>query len=178
MSRLTGRLRRLRDDPELRSWLPAALVGALVGGCGVAWLFWGWPHLLRDGVCFVFWLGAGAAALALCCGMGVSLVILTQWLLKALRRLRPPPAYAMWEPVDPVPEIDMGVLSEPGCAVALYLPLIVMTGAFALGCVVLALRQVSVGRVIAMVVLSLPVGVAMARSETRRRRRAEQQIGR
>ncbi len=178
MSRLAGHLRRLRDDPELRSWLPAGLVGALIGGCGVAWLFWGWPHLLRDGVCFVFWLGAGAAALALCCGMGVSLVLLTQWLLKALRRLRPPSPYAMWEPADPVPEIDLGVLSEPGCAVALYLPLIVMTGAFSVGCVVLALRQVSIWRVIAMVVLSLPVGVAMARSEIRRRRHAEQQIGR
>ncbi len=178
MSRWVGRLRRLRDDPELRSRLPAALVGALVGGCGVAWLFWGWPLLLRDGVCFVFWLGAGAAMLALCCGVGVSLVMLTQWLLKALRRLRQPPLYAMWEPADPVPEIDLGVLSEPGCAVALYLPLIVMTGGFSVGCVVLALAQVSLGRVIAMVVLSLPVGVAMARSETRRRRRAEQQIGR
>jgi hypothetical protein len=166
---LVARLRMLRDDPQLWEWLAAGLVGGLTGGAATAWLFWGWPNLLRDGVCFIFWLAAGAAMFAFTCAMGVSAALLIRLLVKAIRRLRTPPAYAMWEPPEPVPEIDLGLFSHPGCAVGLYLPLILLSGVLSLVCIVLAFRQVPVGRVVVMVVLGLPFGLAMARSDIKRR---------
>jgi len=165
---LSERWRRLLHDPELWTWLPAGLVGSVTGGAGVAWLFWGWPNLLGGGTCFPLWLVLGVVAFAFACAAGAGLVFLIQWLVKVLRRLRMPPALAMWEPVEPVAELDQGIVSTPGCAVALYMPLICVCGAVALGLVILAFSQVAFWRVIGLMVLGLPFGLAMARSEGKR----------
>ena len=111
------------------------------------------------------WLPAGLAG-GITGGAGV--VFLIQWLVKILRRFRTPPALAMWEPAEPVAELDQGIVSTPGCAVALYLPLICVCGAVALGLVILALWHVAFWRVIGLMALGLPFGVAMARAESRR----------
>jgi len=165
---LLERCRRLWHDPELWTWLPAGLVGGITGGAGVAWLFWGWPDLLERNTCFALWLSLGAIVAIFACAAGAGLVFLIQWLVKVMRRLRTSPALAMWEPPEPVAELDQGVVSTPGCAVALYLPLISLCGAISLGLVALAFWQVPFWRVIGMMALGLPFGIAMARSEGKR----------
>ncbi len=168
MQLLSERWRRLWQAPELWTWLPAGLAGGITGGAGVAWVFWGWPNLLGSGTCFPLWLVLGVVAFAFACAAGAGVVFLIQWLVKILRRFRTPPALAMWEPAEPVAELDQGIVSTPGCAVALYLPLICVCGAVALGLVILALWHVAFWRVIGLMALGLPFGVAMARAESRR----------
>ncbi|MCU0522774.1 MAG: hypothetical protein MUF84_19060 [Anaerolineae bacterium] len=165
---LRERWGRLRDDPQLWEWLPAGIVGGISGGAGVAWLFWGWPNLLGSGACFALWVTLGAIMFIFACAAGVGLVFLTKWLVRILRRLRTPPALAMWEPVEPVAELDSGIISTPGCAMALYLPLICLCGAAALGLAVLAFWQVAAWRVILLIAAAIPLGMVMARSERSR----------
>lgn len=161
------RWRRLRYDPQRREWLPAGLAGGLSGGAGIAWLLWGWPNLLGRDLCFLLWLALGIGIAVLGCAGGVGFVVLVQRLLETLRRLRTSPAAALWEPVEPDTEADLEVVSGPGCAIALYLPVISVSGAVAGALVYLAFRQVAFWRVIVMAVLGLPLGIAMARAEVR-----------
>lgn len=175
---LADRWYRLRYDPNLGMWLRPGLYGGLSGGAAVAWSLWGWPDLLQRGVCFVFWVPLAIVAFLFVCAMGVSLVLFVQRLIKAIRRLTMSPAVAMWEPMDPMVELDLFAWPHPGCGLALYVPLILLSAICSVTPIVLAFLQAPIWRVLLLMFFGVPFGIWMARSESKSWRKSDEGVGR
>jgi hypothetical protein len=125
----------------------------------------------------LFWLPILVGAYFLVTALGITLVMLVRRSVKAIRRLRTPPAIAMWEPPEPMVELDMLAWPHPGCGIALYLPLILLGGAGSLIWFYLGFRQVRFWPMVGTMVAGLPVGLRMARAEARTWRRNDQNLG-
>lgn len=175
---LKARWRRLQDDPYLWEWLPSGVLGGLSGGAVVAWLLFGSPSLLTAQICFVFVLPVLALAYLLVVALGITLVMLTRRSIKAIRRMRTPASVAMWEPPEPMVELDAFAWPHPGCGIALYVPLILVSGAGSLTWFYLGFRQVPFWWMIGAMVLGLPLAIRMARKEAKVWRRNDENLGR
>lgn len=178
LTHVKQRLQRLLRDPNLWEWLPSGLLGGLSGGAAVAWLLWGAPKLLTAQICFVFVVPLLVGTYFLVTALGITLVMLTRRTVKAIRRIRTPAAIAMWEPPEPMVELDAFGWPHPGCGIAMYLPLILISAAGSLVWFYLGFWQVPFWRMVAAMVLGLPLAIRMARGEARVWRRNDQTLSR
>lgn len=172
--RIARRARRWFGN-DAATWLPASLFGGAAGGCAAAWLVWGSADLLNLAICGPFqWLALLTLYLIATAG-GYSLIASAIYVARAIRYLRRPPAYLMYEAVAEeaqFPELQI-VEGRPGCGLALYVPILLVGAAVSLPWYVLALRSVPVGRLVLALLLGLPGSFLMARYEAQRKRESE-----
>lgn len=161
-----GRLGRFFDE-DARIWLPTGIVGGAAGGCAVAWLLWGSPHLLSGTLCFPISALVLLLLYAIACAGGCSLILTVRMLARAIRQLtRPPSPYmAVLEPPETFPELNLVSWPHPGCGLIIYVPIIAVSAAAALPWFWLAFREVAPGRLLIAIALGLPLGIVMARRE-------------
>jgi hypothetical protein len=175
-SEIVARLQQLRHDPYLWDWLPAGLLGGMSGGAIVAWLIWGSPRLLRGSLCFVFAAPLLVFAYLFAAAMGITFVILTQRTVKVIRRLTTPPSLMIWEPPDPMVELDAIAWPHPGCGIALYAPLILISALGSLVWFYLGFGQVRLWWMIGAMLLGLPPALKIAYGEIKRWRSDDQRL--
>jgi len=159
--------RRLREDPKLQIWLPAGLLGGSSGALAVGWLLWGPPSLLTSSLCFVITGPLAILAFLLVCSLGVSFVILLQRSIKAIRQTVRPLSVSMYEPVDPIIEMEVVAWPHPGCGLLMYIPLILLSGGASLPWFWFGIRHTPVVPLLLLVVIGIPVGLWIAEREAR-----------
>ncbi len=164
----TDRLLR-RLGFSLPVWVAPGLLGGACGGSAAAWLLWGWPGLLRRGICFPLALLLAALGFALGSAAGLSLVLTAQTVVKAIRRLRRPTYFAMYEPQEPIPELEVMSWPSPGCGLWMLVPILGISAVTSIPWLWFAFRHLPVWLWLLSMVLGLPWGLLMARSEVRRR---------
>jgi|GEM_PF-4025010 len=125
---------------HLPLWVIAGIFGGISGGLAVAWLLWGRPHLLSSALCFLVKIGASGLLWLIACAGGCSFILTTHNLIKAIRQLTRPAS--IYEPVEPIPELEILSWPHPGCGLLIYAPLLGLTAAVSLPWFYLSLRQV------------------------------------
>jgi hypothetical protein len=147
--------------------LPAGVYGGIAGGFAAAWLLWGAPRLLSQALCLLVKVPLTLLVLAFVATFGCTLVLMTQTLIRGLRYLYRPPM-SMYEPMEPIPELQLVEWPNPGCGLLLLVPIILLSALLSLPWFWFGPRQVPVGRLLLSAVVGLPVGLAIARLETNR----------
>jgi len=159
--------RRLREDPKLKIWLPAGLLGGSSGALAVGWLLWGPPRLLNSSLCFVVTGPLAVLALLFVSSMGISFVILLQRLIKAVRQYTRPLSVSMYEPTEPIIEMEVVAWPHPGCGLLIYIPLILLSGGASLPWFWFGVRHTPVVPLLLLLVIGVPVGIWIAKREVR-----------
>ena len=164
---MRARWRRLREDPKLRIWLPAGLLGGSSGGLAVGWLLWGSPRLLNSSLCFIITGPVVLLAFLLVCSMGISFVILLQRSIKAVRQTTRPLSVSMYEPAEPIIEMEVVAWPHPGCGLLIYIPLILLSGGVSLPWFWFGIRHTPVASLLLLLAIGVPVGIWIAKREVR-----------
>ncbi|MGC9348118.1 MAG: hypothetical protein ACP5JG_08285 [Anaerolineae bacterium] len=157
---------RFRRGSSLWHWLPAGVYGGVAGGFAAAWLLWGGPRLLSQALCLLVKVPLTLLMLAFVATFGCTLVLMTQTLIRGIRHMRRPPI-SMYEPIEPIPELQLVQWPHPGCGLFFLVPIVLLSALFSLPWFWFAPRQVPVGRLLLSAVVGLPVGLAIARHETK-----------
>ena len=158
---------RLREDPKLRTWLPAGLLGGSSGALAIGWLLWGPPGLLNSSLCVVVTGPLVILAMLLVSSMGVSFVILVQRWIKAVRRYTRPLSVSMYEPPEPMIEMDILAWPHPGCGLLIYIPLILLSGGASLPWFWFGIRHTPVVPLLLLLAIGVPAGIWIAKREAR-----------
>jgi len=157
--------RRLREDPKLQTWLPAGLLGGSSGALAVGWLLWGPPKLLNSSLCFLMTAPLAVLAFMVVCSLGISFVILLQRSIKAARRYTRPLSVSMYEPPEPIIEVDVVAWPHPGCGLLIYIPLILLSGGASLPWFWFGIRHTPAVPLVLLLVIGMPVGIWVAKRE-------------
>mgnify|MGYP001091226618 CR=1 FL=1 len=164
---MKARWRRLREDPKLQIWLPAGLLGGSSGALAVGWLLWGPPRLLNSSLCFVITGPLAILALLFVSSMGISFVILLQRLFKAVRQTMRPLSVSMYEPAEPLIEMEVVAWPHPGCGLLIYIPMILLSGGASLPWFWFGIRHTPVVPLLLLLVIGVPTGLWIAKREAR-----------
>jgi len=159
--------RRLREDPKLQTWLPAGLLGGSSGALAVGWLLWGAPRLLNSSLCFVITGPLAVLAFLFVCSLGISFVILLQRLIKAIRQATRPLSVSMYEPAEPIIEMEIVAWPHPGCGLLIYIPLILLSGGASLPWFWFGIRHTPFVPLLLLLVTGMPVGTWIAKREVK-----------
>ena len=157
--------RRLREDPKLQTWLPAGLLGGSSGALAVGWLLWGPPGLLNSSLCFVMTGPLAILAFLIVCSLGISFVILVQRSIKAIRQYTRPMSVSMYEPVEPIIEMEVVAWPHPGCGLLIYIPLILLSGGASLPWFWFGIRTTPIVPLLLLLVIGVPIGIWIAKRE-------------
>ena len=164
---MKARRLRLLDDPDVQTWLPAGLLGGSSGALAVGWLLWGPPELLNSSLCVVVTGPLVILTMVLVSSMGISFVILVQRCIKAVRQYTRPLSISMYEPPEPMIEMDILAWPHPGCGLLVYIPMILLSGGASLPWFWFGIRHTPVVPLLLLLVIGMPVGVWIARREVR-----------
>jgi len=164
---MEARWRRLREDPKLQTWLPAGVLGGSSGALAVGWLLWGPPRLLNSSLCFVMTGPLAVLAFLVVCSSGISFVILLQRSIKTVRRYTRPMSVSMYEPPEPIIEVDVVAWPHPGCGLLIYIPLILLSGGVSLPWFWFGTRHTPAVPLVLLLVIGMSVGIWVAKREVR-----------
>jgi hypothetical protein len=161
---------RSRTILPLSRWLPAGIYGGITGGFGAAWLLWGNPRLLTRPLCILIKAPIAVAVFIGVMTMGCTFVLSGQTLVRGIRRIIEPQPIGMlmYEPEEPIPEMELIRWPHPGCGLLSILPIMLIGGAFSLPWLWFAPRQVPIGWLILSGVIGLPFGLVIARQEAQK----------
>jgi hypothetical protein len=154
-----------RTTTPLWRWLPAGIFGGISGGFGTAWLLWGAPRLLMRSICILIKIPLVIAVLALVTTMGCTFALSLHTLIRGIRQLIRPRRLSLYEPYDPIPEMEMFPWPHPGCGLLLVLPILLIAGVVSVPWLWLGPTQVPIGWLLLSAVVGLPLGLAIARQE-------------
>ena len=167
-------LRRWLGESPMQ-WLPAALFGAVAGGCAAAWMLWTTVNFLGGSICFPLNLVAAALLYGLACVGGYSFISSVQHVVRAIRHLRQPAVFAYYEPPsEKFPELEL-IGGPRGCGLVIYIPIILLSLAISAPWFWIGPASVPLGRLLLTILIGLPAGLLLARGEHRREVRRQQE---
>lgn len=152
--------------PPLWRWLPSGIYGGITGGFATAWLLWGPPRLLTRALCFLIKVPIAFVMLLGVTTMGCTFILSGHTLIRGIWRLiRPRPPMMMYEPEEPILEMELIQWPHPGCGLFFILPILFIAGAASVPWLWFAPRQVPLGWLALSALVGMPLGLATARQE-------------
>ena len=157
--------KRHRQTVPRERWLTAGIFGGITGGFGTAWLLWGAPRLLTRAFCSLVKIPVAIGMLVMVTTMGCSFILVGQTFIQGIQRIIRPQPMAMFEPQEPIPELELIQWPHPGCGLLFMVPVLMIAGAGSVPWLWFAPQQVPLGWLLLSAVVGLPVGLWIARQE-------------
>ncbi len=155
----------VESAPPLWRWLPAGIFGGVTGGFGTAWLLWGAPRLLTRSLCFLIKIPVALVMLIGVTTMGCTFILSGHTLIRGILRLIRPRPPLMYEPQEPILEMELIQWPHPGCGLFFILPILFIAGAISVPWLWFAPQQVPLGWLLLSGLVGLPLGLATAIQE-------------